>query len=72
MRRSITPPTTVGLIRLPPELAEEVHRLLQDPRTGRKRYGSLQNLMTILLTNWVEEHRQPPTAGKPAETLESL
>ena len=69
MRRSITPPTTVGLIRLPPELAEEVHRLLQDPRTGRKRYGSLQNLMTILLTNWVEEHRQPPSQ---TETLEPL
>ena len=84
MRRAITPLVNVGNIRLPPELAEEVNRLLHDPRTSRKRYGSLTQLMVILLTNWVEEHRASPARAETsspaltpasragAETLEPL
>ncbi len=50
-------PTVQFKGRLPASLVREVKILLLDPTTGQVRYGSLSDLLTKLLRDWVNEMR---------------
>ena len=42
-------------IRIDPEIVKEVRRLQYDPVTRRTRHGSLSDLITKLLLDWIAE-----------------
>ena len=43
---------------IPKSVMREVRILLLDPTTGRIKYGELSNLVTGLLTEWLESKRK--------------
>lgn len=54
MRRLIVPALAMT-IRLPSDLMEDIKNLHFDPLTKRTRYGSINALITQLLSNWRDE-----------------
>ena len=44
--------------RVPSSIMLQVRILLLDPRTGKMRYKSLSNLITGLLTKWLEDKKK--------------
>ncbi len=45
-------------IRVPADVMREIRILLLDPATGRIGYSRLQNLITELLTDWLEKKKK--------------
>lgn len=45
-------------VRVPRSLMREVRILLLDPTTGNIKYGAMVNLITGLLTEWLESKRK--------------
>ncbi len=57
IRRATTDQEMIA-IRVPAEVMREVRILLLDPATGRIGYSRLQNLITELLTDWLEKKKK--------------
>ena len=53
-RRKYLNPTSDKHIQLPIELQERVDEQLQDPLSGKVRYGGWRKLVESLLREWVE------------------
>lgn len=45
-------------VRVPSSVMRQVRIILLDPATGQIGYGRMANLVTSLLTNWLEEKKK--------------
>jgi len=56
------PPYREGMetisVRIPADIMRDIRILLLDPSTGQIGYGRLRNLITGLLTGWLEEKKK--------------